>query len=154
MHGYVEADEIESKGSLMAVNIRSYGSINVSSLLKSRQFIIAEGSIIVSDSIIGGWSIYSGVWIKTGGFIIARKGSITAVEYIVADGPIIAYSWITCEKKIESGQSIWAGKYIKALEIYAGLNSLGNWEKQIIKTKKIEGDIINGTPVIIESSVV
>lgn len=148
MHGYVGADEIESRGPLAAINVRAYSSIDVRGLLKSKQFIFAKGSIIINGSIIAGWSVYSGVWIRAKGFIVARKGSISATEYIVSDGPIIAHSWVTCSKKIEAGHSILAGEYIKAQEISAGEKSKGDFLKQTIKAEKIEGQITHGTVLV------
>jgi hypothetical protein len=147
VYGYVEADEIESKGPLTAVNIRAYDSINVRGLLKSKQFIIAEGSIIINGSIVAGWSIYSGVWIRAKGFIIAKKGSISATEYIISDRTIMAHSWVTCDKKIEAGHSIWAGEYIKTQEISVGEKSEGDFSKQTIKAKRIKGEILTGTVI-------
>lgn len=147
VYGNIRVDEIESKGPLTARNIRTFGSIIIEGFLKSRQFIIAEGAIIVYGSLIAGWSIYSGVWIKTKGFIVAKKGSITAVEYIISDGPIIAHSWISCGKRLEAGYSIEAGRYIKAPEISAGEKSKGDFSKQTIKAKRIKGEIVAGTRI-------
>lgn len=147
VYGNIRANEIESKGPLTARNIRTFGPIIIEGSLKSRQFIIADGAIIVYGSLIAGWSIYSGIWIKTKGFIIAKKGSITAIEYIMSDGPIIAHSWIVCGKKIEAGHSILAGKYIKAQEISVGEKSEGDFSKQTIKAKRIKGEIVAGTRI-------
>jgi hypothetical protein len=147
VRGYIKADDIESKGPLTSINIRAHGCISVKGYLKSKQFIIAEGPIMAYGPVIAGWSLYSGVWIRAKGCIRAKKGSISAEEYIMSNGYIRAHSWVTCKKKIEAGYSIWANKYIKAPEICAGAKSDGDFYKQIIRAKRVSGEVVSGTVI-------